>query len=53
MEEDIDIRHLLIERIRLLRKNIAESTSKQAIALAEDMLAVNKRIYYFIFKGDV
>lgn len=52
-EESIDIRNLLIERVRELKRDLAKATSAQAIAFIEDMLAVNKRIYFFIFKGEV
>ena len=51
--ESVDIRDLLIERIRELRALREGARSQSAIFNIDDMIALNKRIYYYIFKREL
>lgn len=49
----MSIREMLIERIREIRTQRDKALSRYEIAMHEDMLALNLRIYYNIFKEKV
>lgn len=51
--EQIDLRELLIERIRELRKEKAKATSRDSIRSLEDLELFNLNLYHKIFGGKV
>ena len=53
MDHETDIRTVLINRIRELKSELEKTQFSWSKAYIEDMLAVNKRIYYFIFRSEV
>ena len=49
---DVNIRLLLLERIQDLNILLRKTSSQQSIDLLQDMLSLNKRIYFYIFNSE-
>jgi hypothetical protein len=53
MEEQVNIREMLIERIRDLRKLKHATVSRRALEQLEDLELLNIKIYYVLFGSKI